>query len=251
MKRTIKRKRKRERIVENGFGDTRNARQDNITLIRSTKCTKCTKCTKWRIGWIITMRWILYSCLWSLDEWLLSAALHRKNLSLISIVLKLKKAFKYNLKHYLTRKIFDSGPVASISCRGFQHRPLDQVKHKFCRSFDLQRLKQRLHICPCLICLITLWTIPQTKEFGRCEIPCLIAVANKFANLAFTRSLLNLPATSTYSRQTSAPTPSIFSRIKPGREASSSTHTVERPCSGLTLEIDNASIRSRYSNLPC
>lgn len=83
------------------------------------------------------------------------------------------------------------------------------------------------------------------------KIPCLIDVANKFANLAFTRSLLNLPATSTYSLQISlAPIPSIFKWIKPGKDASSSTRTLEpNSCSGFELEADNASIRKRYSNL--
>lgn len=81
------------------------------------------------------------------------------------------------------------------------------------------------------------------------KIPCLIDAANKFANLAFTRSLLNLPATSTYSLQISlAPIPSIFKWTKPGKDASSSTRTLEsNSCSGF--ELDNASIRKRYSNL--
>lgn len=75
-----------------------------------------------------------------------------------------------------------------------------------------------------------------------------MAVANKFANLAFTRSLLNLPATSTYSLQISLSSmPSIFKWTKPGEDASSS---IAIPCSGrFELELDNASIRKRYSNL--
>lgn len=76
-------------------------------------------------------------------------------------------------------------------------------------------------------------------------------MANKFANLAFTRSLLSLPVTSIYSLQISlAPVPSIFKWIKPGKDASSSTLTLEvNSCSRFELEADNASIRKRYSNL--